>query len=165
MRWSAPARSESPARRAAGFTLVELIAVIAIVAIVYGLGVGRFAEVTPFRARAFAGELTQWIGAAQRMAVAQRREVFVRIDAPSGEVTLCLDAGCTQPVAAQPDGPARLAVPGGLRLPGAVQTFSFTPGGAPSAASPTQIDLLDAAGAVLGPGVSIEPGSGRVASR
>ena len=148
-----------------GFTLVELVVVMVVVAIVASLGAGRFADLVPFRAHAFASELAQMVAAAQRMAIAQRRTVYVRIDPSAGEVSLCLDAACAQRLAARPDGPDRLAVPQGLRLAPAGDVFSFDTTGVPSATTPARIDLVDSGGAVLEAGVLIEPGSGRATPR
>ncbi len=151
--------------RSGGFTLVELVIVIAIVSIVGALGIaGRFADRTPFEARGFAPQLLQFVGAGQRLAVAQRRTVHVSVDPSAGRVTLCLDAGCTQPIAASPKLSGTdadwLAVPSSLRLAGGAQTFSFSPDGSPSFTSALTLRINDASGADLNAGITLEPGSG-----
>lgn len=153
------------AGRAAGFTLVELVTVIAIVAIVAGIGVaGRFADRTPFEARGFAPQLSQYLSAGQRLAVAQRRTLHVSVDPSLGRVTLCLDAGCTQRIAAVPklsaSDPDWLDVPASLRIAGGAQAFSYAADGTPSFASALTLRLTDASGNDLNAGVTLEPGSG-----
>jgi MSHA pilin protein MshC len=163
-RGPAAARRRGARRGPAGFTLVELVTVIAIVGILGALGMSRFADRAAFDARGFAPRLLQFVSAGQRLAVAQRRTIHVSVDPAADRVTLCLDAACALPIAAGPrlsgDDPAWLAVPPGLRIAGAAQTFSFAPDGTPSFAAATSLRLTDRAGNDLNAGITLEPGSG-----
>ncbi len=168
MRADTPPAMRIPTREAgrqAGFTLVELVTVIAVVAIVAGIGVaGRFTDRTPFEARGFAPQLSQYLSAGQRLAVAQRRTIHVSVDPSTGRVTLCLDAGCAQRIAAAPrlsaTDPDWLAVPSSLRIAGSAFTFSYASDGTPSFSSALTLRLTDASGNDLNVGVTLEPGSG-----
>jgi MSHA pilin protein MshC len=155
---------------ARGFTLVELVVVIALVAIVTAIGVsGRFVDCAAFDARAFAPQIAQYVAAGQRIAVAQRRQVFVDVDAGAGRIRLCLDAGCTQPIPAAPKlsttDPDWLQVPSSLRLSGDASSFSFGNDGTPTFAMPAAsvtFGLADTSGTNLGAGAVVEGGSGHV---
>lgn len=87
-----------PRRRPAprGFTLVELIAVILIAATLAAFAMPRFFSARTFDARNFSDQSRAMLRYAQKVAIAQNRSVFVRLDGAS--VALCFnlqaDAGC-----------------------------------------------------------------------
>lgn len=80
------------APRMRGFTLVELIAVMMLIGILSAVAVGRFMDRSPFDAVAFNDQATGLLRFAQKTAVAQNRNVYVRVNA--GGVALCYTAGC-----------------------------------------------------------------------
>ena len=80
-----PAR-ERP-RRPHGFTLVELITVIVLVAVVGAMAAPRFFERQTFDARSYADQVQAMLRYAQKLAVAQGQPVYVRLDGNS--VALC----------------------------------------------------------------------------
>ena len=86
-----------------GFTLVELIAVLVLIGIMSAVAVTRMVDRSPFDAVAFSDQATGLLRYAQKMAVAQNRNVFVRVTAAS--VALCYTTGC------EPGN--RVAAPGG----------------------------------------------------
>ncbi|MBI5752729.1 MAG: prepilin-type N-terminal cleavage/methylation domain-containing protein [Hydrogenophilales bacterium] len=81
--------------RKTGFTLVELIVVIVLVGIVALIAAPRFFSQPAFDAARFHDAAISAIRYGQKVAVAQRRDVFVVTSAST--VALCYDAGCTTP--------------------------------------------------------------------
>ncbi|HNW63317.1 MAG TPA: prepilin-type N-terminal cleavage/methylation domain-containing protein [Piscinibacter sp.] len=67
--------STRPSHRTAGFTLVELVMVMVLVGALATFAMPRLVDLTSFRLRAFADELTAQSMAMQRLALAQRRPV------------------------------------------------------------------------------------------
>ncbi len=87
------ARQRCAARRGQrGFTIVELVAVILITGILATLAMPRFFERQAFDARNFAEQTQSMLRYAQKVAIAQNRRVFVRLDGNS--VALCFTAAC-----------------------------------------------------------------------
>ncbi|WP_289897533.1 type II secretion system protein [Janthinobacterium sp. SUN033] len=79
--------------RPRGFTLIELVAVLVLAGLLATFAVNRFFQRDTFDARGFADQVTNIVRYGQKLAVAQNRAVFVRIDANS--VALCFDAVCS----------------------------------------------------------------------
>lgn len=84
--------ADLPVRRAAGFTLVELVTVIVLIGILGAIGVSRFFDNTAFENRGYADQAKSIIRYAQKLAVAQNRFIYVRADGNSFAV--CSGAGC-----------------------------------------------------------------------
>lgn len=78
---------------ARGFTLIELVAVLVLAGLLATFAVNRFFQRDTFDARSFADQVTNIVRYGQKLAVAQNRAVFVRIDA--NRVALCFDAVCS----------------------------------------------------------------------
>jgi MSHA pilin protein MshC len=81
-----------------GFTLVELVVVIALVGIMVAIATPRFANGDIFETRGDAGLLSSTLRYAQKTAIAQRRQVFAITDtvAQPNTVRLCFvsDPNC-----------------------------------------------------------------------
>lgn len=75
-----------------GFTLVELIAVLVLVGVLAAMAGSRLMDRSPFDAVAFSDQSTALLRYAQKMAVAQNRNVYVRLGSPG--IALCYSATC-----------------------------------------------------------------------
>ena len=143
--------------RQTGFTLVELVIVMALVAIVASIGVGRLGDNTPYNARRFANEAAGFVGSAQRYAIAQRRNVWVKLTPASGTIALCLDSACAQTIESGPGLDPSTTTPHGISLTADANLLCFDTHGRPSlsadCALPTASGTLLTVG-VLGAGVS-----------
>lgn len=132
--------ARASARATLGFTLVELVVVLALVAIVAAVTVSRSTDTGLFTQRVAADQLAALWRQAHKRAIAQRGGVVVAVDAGTGTVRFCQDAtpGCPTPLSDAGDGGAmRFQVPTGT-------TLSLSP------ASPSQWSI-DGLGRVVGP--------------
>ena len=131
--------------RSGGFTLVELVIVLVVVGILAGVAAPRFFQRQGFDAVAYTDQTRALLRYGQKIAIAQSRFVFVRLNGSSA--ALCYNASCNAHVApaggANSGTSATLAscgstdwacegVPNGLAATAA--TFYFDPTGQPFAA-------------------------------
>jgi MSHA pilin protein MshC len=118
-----------PGRCQRGLSLVELILVMVIAGILAAVAVPRMVGRTSFDTRGFADQLSATVRFAQKLAVAQRTNVFVRLTA--SDATLCYDAACATP-APGPGGekPYTITAPGGVAIAPAM-VLGFNAGGVP----------------------------------
>lgn len=120
-----------------GFTMVELILVIAVAGILAAVAVPRMVGRTSFDTRGYADQLAATVRFAQKLAVSQRTDVFVRLTA--SDATLCYDVACANP-APGPGGekPYTVTAPDGVTLTPAM-VLGFSAGGVPNIAA--QLDI------------------------
>jgi len=145
-----------PAR---GFTLVELVMVITIVAVIASVGMSRFASPSPFAGRALADQLASSLRAAQRLAVAQRQVLYVQVVANPAAVLICRDLACAQAVTPVDGSAAWLTAAAGARLDTGA-AYSIDGMGRPSLAAAQTFTPLDEAGQPSGPVVRVEAETG-----
>lgn len=82
--------------RRRGYTIAELIAVIAILGVLAAIAVPRFVGRESFDARGYYDLCQAVVRHAQKVAIAQRRTVYVDVSAT--RIAACYDAGCTSRV-------------------------------------------------------------------
>lgn len=114
--------------------MVELILVIVIAGILAAVAVPRMMGRTGFDTRGFADQLAATVRFAQKLAVAQRRDVYVQLTA--NDATLCYDAACATP-APGPGGekPYTVSAPNGVVIAPPLAVLAFDRGGRPQTAA------------------------------
>jgi MSHA pilin protein MshC len=120
---------------AKGFTLVELIGVIAIAGILAAVAAPRFFNSATFASRGYFDAAAGFLRYAQKLAIARHGNVAVLVDAAG--LTLCGAAVTPCSAANQipgPDGatPFQARVPNGVSLTGNIASLSFDAQGRPN---------------------------------
>ena len=144
-----------------GFTIVELVVVMLVLAIVTAMGMSRFADREPFAAQGVADQIVAGLRLAQATATARRSTVHVVLAADPPSMSVCLDAACTQPLRTPGGDLQWLTETQGLRLSTAA-AFSFDAAGVPSSGSAITLQVQTADGAFATPALTLEPVSGHV---
>lgn len=85
-------------QREAGFTIVELVAVIVITGIIAAIAAPRFIGVDAFDARGSYGTLVSALRYAQKTAIAQRKTVYVSVNTTTRTVCLGYSNDCSSAV-------------------------------------------------------------------
>ena len=120
-----------------GFTLAELVAVILLVSILAVTASAFFSRLT-YETAGFADQTRELVAFAQKVAVAQRRTVFVVLTATT--VSACYDAGCSTPIASPTGDTLVRNAPSGVSLAPAT-SFSFNGLGQPSFGAPLTVSV------------------------
>lgn len=141
--------------RPSGFTVVELVAVMVLIGILGAFAAPRFFQRSSFDALSFTDQTRAIVRYGQKVAIAQNRNVFVRLNGSS--VALCFDAGCASHVIpmvrSNSDNPATKAncndvawvcegVPSGLAYTSGVSSFYFDATGKPFASGDVEGTLV-----------------------
>ncbi len=123
--------------------MVELVLVMVVSGILAAVAVPRMIGRNSFDTRGFADQLTATVRFAQKLAIAQRRDVFVQMTA--NDATLCYDAACAIP-APGPGGekPYTITAPGRVAIVPAIvpaMVLGFSAGGVPDIAAQLAIQV------------------------
>jgi MSHA pilin protein MshC len=143
-----------------GFTLVELVIVMLLMALLAGLGASRFASTDVFAAQSVADRLASGLRTAQATAIAQRRDIHVQLVSSPLSMNVCLDAACAQPLTPVGTSDTWLPPGDGLSLDSNA-SFSFSPGGGTSLSASLDLRVMGGS-ATTAPTVRIEASSGLV---
>ncbi|MCU6432694.1 type II secretion system GspH family protein [Undibacterium sp. Jales W-56] len=127
---------------AAGFTLIEMIMVLLLVGILSVTLIPRFTDKKTFDARGFFDQSRSMVRYAQKVAIAQRKDVFVRVDSAAGDICLlyistvtCANAVLADAVLNPADQKKFIqSAPSGISFTGSA-LFSFNALGKPNFAS------------------------------
>lgn len=132
-----------------GFTIIELVMVMVLAGILAVAIIPRFAKKSAFDERGFFDQTINMVRYAQKLAIAQRRDVFVNVTANTICLTYATDINCTSAVSANqvinPDDQkwlkkdATTAKQAGGAF-AAASSFSFSALGKPSAANVISIN-------------------------
>lgn len=157
----------TPPHKTKGFTLIELIMVMVIVAVLAIAAIPRFIDRQSFEARGFYDQTLSMLRYAQKVAIAQRTNVFVNVNSASR--TLCLtyvaDSMCTNTTPLQivvnPADQQKFSKTAatGISIASSVSPFSFSALGKPN---PDGAVTLSVSGDGVTRSISVERETGYV---
>jgi MSHA pilin protein MshC len=168
----APFKFSQSTKKMRGFSMIELIMVMILMGILSAVLMSKFSSRIEFDARGFFDQSIDMIRYAQKMAIAQRRDVYVQVDAGSGHICLTFNAedtaGCiaaNTSSANQVLNPAdqqwyKRTAPTGVSFSGSL-SFLFSALGRPSFAT-TQTLTISSTGPVVTGVITVEKETGYV---
>ena len=151
-----------------GFTLVELIMTIVIIGIIGAVAAPRFINNNVFQSRGFADQVQATLRYAQKMAIAQRRNVCVTVTASNIALTIANASGaavaCGSPFNL-PTGVNSITSPAAVTITPAPSTFNFDALGRPCD-TPGNLSTVQKSIAITGTpnNIFVEPETGYVHS-
>ena len=149
----------------AGFTLVELIATLTIIAILAVFAIPRLLDRSSFDSRGFYDQAQAVVRFAQKIAIAQRQSAPkgpIHVVITATEISVCYDVACASPVADPATGAAlTVTAPAGVVLAPAT-SFTFSGSGAPSIGSQLAITVASSGVGDVNRIFYVEPTTGYV---
>ena len=121
--------------RPSGFTLAELVVTIVILGIIAVVAMPRFTAVNSFDSRGFHDQATATVRYAQKLAIAQRRPIFVCVS--TAAVSVGAASGCAAPLGDLAGVALSVPAPNGVTLSSTAAEFSFLSGLGQTAAQVT----------------------------
>jgi MSHA pilin protein MshC len=115
-------------KKSAGFTLIELITVMVIVGILAVFAAPRMFDANAFKSRGFADQLLATLHYAQKIAIAQRRNVCVAMAVSTVTLTIANASGAASPCVSNmplPAGGNSITAPTGITLIYSSPSFNF----------------------------------------
>lgn len=142
-------RMRAQSRALSGFTIVELLATIAIIAILAAISLPRFSTAAPFAARGYADELANALMQARNIAIASSCEAQFFVDANGYQATqrsagannTCNPAGAFTMAIRRSDGGTLAGWPPASANVTAARTVIFRADGTVSGAVPPAISV------------------------
>ena len=120
-----------PSRASCGFTLIEQVMVISIVGILAVAAIPRLYNRVSFDANGFYDSVLAINRYAQKLAVAQHRNVTVNINAGADTISACFNPGCAPIPNPATQGAYSLTAPTGVTLSATAASFTFDAAGRP----------------------------------
>lgn len=142
--------------------MLELVIVLVIAGILSYTAMGRLNNTGEVNAHGFAEQVASLMRFTQQASIAQRRTLYVNVNASSGLVNACLDsaAACAQPLSGPGGASLAAQAPSGVALTTTLAQFTFDALGRPSAAAQVQVTISSSSGQTFS--VTVEPDSGYV---
>ena len=100
-----------------GFTIVELVVTIVVVSLIAAIVFPRFVGKDSFSSRGFFDQAQAVVRYAQKLAIAQRRTVYVCVNAPAaGDISASSASGCATQLSDPSGQPLKASAPSGVAL-------------------------------------------------
>jgi MSHA pilin protein MshC len=136
-----------------GFTLVEMVMTMVIVGILAAVVAPRFMDANVFQSRGFADQVRASLRYAQKVAIAQRRNVCAAFTLNSVTLTIASASGAGSPCDTALQSPVGdpayvVTAPAGIAFTAVPAGFTFNALGRPSIAVTTTINVAGAADAI-----------------
>jgi len=115
-------------KQSVGFTLIELITVMVIVGILAVFAAPRMFDANAFKSRGFADQVLATLHYAQKIAIAQRRNVCVALTTSTVTLTIAAASGAASPCVANlplPAGGNSITAPTGITFTYSSANFNF----------------------------------------
>lgn len=125
-----------------GFTLIELVVIMSIVGILAVAALPRLYNRVTFDARGFYDSVLSINRYAQKLAIAQHRNVMVNVNAGAGTISACFNPGCAPIPNPATQSAYSVTAPTGVTLTTTAASFTFDAAGRPVPDSAVTIGVI-----------------------